>query len=242
LSTFATRPLRSRPRGQPAFGARRVVLHRQTARYARWLRRTTFAKRSPTRPANRSRERSERLAKVGPPSPNRSLRSLATEDNLRETLAYAACQPKPRAKRALGEGWRRGWDSNPRAGHPTRRFRGAPVTTTSVPLRSNVRLYTARDEGVTRRNPLLVARHGPAAARAATVAAHSRGASRATSIRIRIRHPRTCVRGPLAGYSMVTVAAGSRCARCARAVPPQPPTTPRRRLADVFRYPCLPVR
>jgi hypothetical protein len=183
LSTFATRPLRSRPRGQPAFGARRVVLHRQTARYARWLRRTTFAKRSPTRPANRSRERSERLAKVGPPSPNRSLRSLATEDNLRETLAYAACQPKPRAKRALGEGWRRGWDSNPRAGHPTRRFRGAPVTTTSVPLRSNVRLYTARDEGVTRRNPLLVARHGPAAARAATVAAHSRGASRAT------RHP-----------------------------------------------------
>src|SRR5262245_13383406 len=33
------------------------------------------------------------------------------------------------------EGWRRGWDSNPRAGYPTRRFRGAPVTTTSVPLR-----------------------------------------------------------------------------------------------------------
>ena len=31
--------------------------------------------------------------------------------------------------------WRRGWDSNPRAGCPTRRFRGAPVTTTSVPLR-----------------------------------------------------------------------------------------------------------
>ena len=30
--------------------------------------------------------------------------------------------------------WRRGWDSNPRAGYPTRRFRGAPVTTTSVPL------------------------------------------------------------------------------------------------------------
>src|SRR5439155_25832102 len=36
------------------------------------------------------------------------------------------------------EGWRRGRDSNPRAGYPTRRFRGAPVTTTSVPLRSNV--------------------------------------------------------------------------------------------------------
>ena len=33
--------------------------------------------------------------------------------------------------------WRRGWDSNPRAGYPTRRFRGAPVTTTSVPLRKN---------------------------------------------------------------------------------------------------------
>src|SRR5215208_6254843 len=32
-------------------------------------------------------------------------------------------------------GWRRGWDSNPRAGYPTTRFRGAPVTTTSVPLR-----------------------------------------------------------------------------------------------------------
>ena len=32
--------------------------------------------------------------------------------------------------------WRRGWDSNPRAPYGTRRFRGAPVTTTSVPLRS----------------------------------------------------------------------------------------------------------
>src|SRR3954464_10870959 len=30
--------------------------------------------------------------------------------------------------------WRRGWDSNPRAAYATRRFRGAPVTTTSVPL------------------------------------------------------------------------------------------------------------
>src|SRR5689334_25375641 len=35
--------------------------------------------------------------------------------------------------------WRRGWDSNPRAGYPTRRFRGAPVTTTSVPLHRGVR-------------------------------------------------------------------------------------------------------
>ena len=33
--------------------------------------------------------------------------------------------------------WRRGWDSNPRAPYGTRRFRGAPVTTTSVPLRED---------------------------------------------------------------------------------------------------------
>jgi hypothetical protein len=38
----------------------------------------------------------------------------------------------------MSEGWRRGWDSNPRAPYGTRRFRGAPVTTTSVPLRSCV--------------------------------------------------------------------------------------------------------
>ena len=37
---------------------------------------------------------------------------------------------------ASGGGWRRGWDSNPRAGYPTNRFRGDPVTTTSVPLRT----------------------------------------------------------------------------------------------------------
>src|SRR6266540_5935232 len=30
--------------------------------------------------------------------------------------------------------WRRGRDSNPRADYSARRFRGAPVTTTSVPL------------------------------------------------------------------------------------------------------------
>jgi FtsX-like permease family protein len=41
----------------------------------------------------------------------------------------------PTTERERGS-WRRGWDSNPRAGYPTRRFRGAPVTTTSVPLRS----------------------------------------------------------------------------------------------------------
>src|SRR4029077_12276536 len=46
--------------------------------------------------------------------------------------------------------WRRGWDSNPRAGYPTTRFRGAPVTTTSVPLReesreADPRLYRTAD-------------------------------------------------------------------------------------------------
>ncbi len=40
-----------------------------------------------------------------------------------------------RSSPKASEGWRRGGDSNPRAGYPTRRFRGAPVTTTSVPLR-----------------------------------------------------------------------------------------------------------
>src|SRR6185503_8111065 len=40
-----------------------------------------------------------------------------------------------RHDRARAREWRRGWDSNPRAGYPTTRFRGAPVTTTSVPLR-----------------------------------------------------------------------------------------------------------
>jgi hypothetical protein len=34
--------------------------------------------------------------------------------------------------------WRRGWDSNPRARFwQARRFRGAPVMTTSVPLREH---------------------------------------------------------------------------------------------------------
>src|SRR5215468_10198495 len=48
-----------------------------------------------------------------------------------------ACHPEPASVASvLGEGWRRGWDSNPRAPYGTRRFRGAPVTTTSVPLRS----------------------------------------------------------------------------------------------------------
>ena len=43
--------------------------------------------------------------------------------------------PRRRTRPQASEGWRRGWDSNPRAAYATRRFRGAPVTTTSVPLR-----------------------------------------------------------------------------------------------------------
>jgi hypothetical protein len=38
---------------------------------------------------------------------------------------------------ADGQAWRRGWDSNPRGSCPPTRFRGGPVTTASVPLRSN---------------------------------------------------------------------------------------------------------
>ena len=53
--------------------------------------------------------------------------------------------------------WRRGWDSNPRAGYPTRRFRGAPVTTTSVPLRiqfggAEAQLYGATVDRLSRKN------------------------------------------------------------------------------------------
>src|SRR5437660_1788318 len=46
-----------------------------------------------------------------------------------EQAATGKCQ------KTLRNEWRRGWDSNPRAGYPTNRFRGGPVTTTSVPLR-----------------------------------------------------------------------------------------------------------
>jgi hypothetical protein len=35
--------------------------------------------------------------------------------------------------------WRRGWDSNPRGSCPPTRFRGGPVTTTSVPLQMHRR-------------------------------------------------------------------------------------------------------
>ena len=51
-----------------------------------------------------------------------------------ESRAKPEASPN-RHDRARAREWRRGWDSNPRAGYPTTRFRGAPVTTTSVPLR-----------------------------------------------------------------------------------------------------------
>jgi hypothetical protein len=64
-----------------------------------------------------------------------------------ERVGFARARDRPAACRGVTEDsrnatsetklseWRRGWDSNPRAGYPTTRFRGAPVTTTSVPLR-----------------------------------------------------------------------------------------------------------
>jgi hypothetical protein len=65
----------------------------------------------------------------------------------RSSLRADHSPPSPRLRwapfaRAVSEGWRRGRDSNPRAGYPARRFRGAPVTTTSVPLR----LFTTRGQ------------------------------------------------------------------------------------------------
>lgn len=50
---------------------------------------------------------------VGRPSPHRSRRSLATVDILRGRSPDAAGHPKPRAERAIGEGWYRYGDSNP---------------------------------------------------------------------------------------------------------------------------------
>src|SRR5436190_17249272 len=48
----------------------------------------------------------------------------------------SACRTKEKGPARCGpfQGWRRGRDSNPRADYSARRFRGAPVTTTSVPL------------------------------------------------------------------------------------------------------------
>src|SRR5678816_4770181 len=63
----------------------------------------------------------------------------------------------------LGKCWRRGWDSNPRAGYPTRRFRGVPVTTTSVPLRPNDQFSKLRPQQFERVAPALLqkARNAP---------------------------------------------------------------------------------
>src|SRR5947209_10589863 len=84
-------------------------------------------------------------------------------------------------------GWRRGWDSNPRAGYPTRRFRGVPVTTTSVPLRAGVgrpeRLLDEWSHACRSERPLYMlqprepdaARHAPRRVRkkSCTIARHS---------------------------------------------------------------------
>ena len=65
-----------------------------------------------------------------------------------EALAEGRMTPEPaRSANERKRSWRRGWDSNPRAPYGTRRFRGAPVTTTSVPLRTgqaDPKLYRER--------------------------------------------------------------------------------------------------
>ena len=76
--------------------------------------------RRPLRPRRQAADPAAgaRMALAGPPAQRHAL-------TLRE---------RARAMRALCV-WRRGRDSNPRADYSARRFRGAPVTTTSVPLR-----------------------------------------------------------------------------------------------------------
>ena len=64
--------------------------------------------------ADRWETRDGEGSKIAPLRRKRSLRSLATGSNLHGRSQKAACQPKPRAKRAFGEGWRRERDSNPR--------------------------------------------------------------------------------------------------------------------------------
>src|SRR6185295_18248564 len=73
------------------------------------------------------------------------LRLLRESNPIHSKSAFAwLAEPKLTLRLArVSEGWRRGWDSNPRAGYPTRRFRGAPVTTTSIPLRWCVESRTA---------------------------------------------------------------------------------------------------
>jgi hypothetical protein len=95
------------------------------------LRRLPSGARLPaSRFAPRSDVRQKRPARCGP-----SFEWLASRSSLRARDGL----PSPGLRRTtfarvMSEGWRRGRDSNPRAGYPARRFRGAPVTTTSVPL------------------------------------------------------------------------------------------------------------
>src|SRR5690606_22595698 len=72
------------------------------------------------------------LAGAGRPSRSSPEAMKAREGAPPSPLRASAGQP---SHLIMSEGWRRGWDSNPRAAYATRRFRGAPVTTTSVPLR-----------------------------------------------------------------------------------------------------------
>ena len=88
---------------------------------------TRLARRSPThRPPSRP-------GRVSPP--RRFSRDRRKRPKYNEKTAVSPKQTRSASTHATG--WRRGWDSNPRAGYPTRRFRGAPVTTTSVPLRKS---------------------------------------------------------------------------------------------------------
>ena len=104
-------------------------------------RRADFAWRNVRVTGSRS-ARPRRSSPEGPGEPTSS-RSRLRRDRLRmaersrDRVAQRATQTK--LTRRVSEVWRRGWDSNPRAACATRRFRGAPVTTTSVPLRLDSR-------------------------------------------------------------------------------------------------------
>ena len=109
--------------GGQSFRPRELSSYAKTARYARRLRRTTFDDARLTRLANRSRERSERLAKVGG-HPSHHAR-----------LTRPAIRSRERSERLAKDGGEGGIRTH--VPFRTTRFRGAPVTTTSVPLRWN---------------------------------------------------------------------------------------------------------
>lgn len=77
--------VRNSRRARPGLRSQELPPFAQSARYARWLRGASFAG-----------------------ARRRGLPSEAASEATRD----AACHPEPRAKRAFGEGWRRGWDSN----------------------------------------------------------------------------------------------------------------------------------